>query len=892
MTQTLRERPDRGVLLHRITNRIRKSLELQEILTATVAEVRSFLDTDRVMLYRFNTDGSGEVIAEALGPETQCPPLLGLNFPADDIPDAAREMYVKTRARSIVDVSSGKLGLSPLEPQQENVVYRELDPCHATYLSAMGVSSSVVLPLLHREQLWGLLVAHHSQPRQISEDELEIVQLVADQVTIAIEQSYLLGEVRDRARREGTVNRISTLLHAQPGIQLQAALEAAVKALNGSGGRLFALVDRTFTAKASFSIGDAPAPMTATDGNIETHPMWQHWLQDVTAIRAVSDIYQTPQLRVLLPAFRPTLIRGMLVVPLYYRQQLVGYLSVFRREQDVERLWAGQFDPSSKQEMPRQSFEVWRETKRGQAPQWTDSDLELARAVGEQFAMALEQYILYERVRSLNTNLEAQVADRTAQLQQTLDFNELLARVTDRIRSSLDTEEILSAIATQVRELLDVDRAVIYHLEGNCGEVVAETARDDLPSLLGQKEPCQCEEGDLSHPYRQGRIVAIENTDMLSECYREFYAQSGIKASLVVPIRQEGQLWGLLEVHQCDGPRMWKKAEKTWLAQLADRAAIAIAHAQLYERSQAQSRELEAAFDRLKHTQTQLIQNEKMSSLGQLVAGVAHEINNPVNFIYGNLVHASEYARDLMGLVSLYQECHPQTDPEIEERAEEIDLEFLMEDLPKLLGSMQVGADRIRAIVSSLRNFSRGDRSGPIAIDLRQGIEDTLMILHHRLKAKTDRPAIKVVKNYGTIPPVECYAGELNQVFTNIIGNAIDALESDERFWRDPQRRMTLEISTTAIEGDRVRIVISDNGPGIPERLISQIFDPFFTTKPVGVGTGLGLSIGYQIIVEKHRGSLNCTSNPGEGTTFTIEIPTRQVASLNVRAQAMGAAKR
>ncbi|MEW6499297.1 MAG: ATP-binding protein, partial [Cyanobacteriota bacterium] len=285
------------------------------------------------------------------------------------------------------------------------------------------------------------------------------------------------------------------------------------------------------------------------------------------------------------------------------------------------------------------------------------------------------------------------------------------------------------------------------------------------------------------------------------------------------------------------------------------------------------NQQLEQALRELKRTQSQLFQSEKMSSLGQLVAGVAHEINNPVSFIYGNLSHATEYVEDLFNLLKLYAKHYPQPVPEIQEETEAIALEFLIEDLPKLLASMKVGAERIREIVQSLRSFSRSDQPEMKRVDIHEGIDSTLNILRHRLKAIAGRPAILVVKDYGNLPKVECYAGQLNQVFMNILVNAIDAVETYQQ-----DRGGIITIRTEVLEGNsHVRIRIEDNGSGMTKDVQARIFDSFFTTKPIGKGTGLGLSISYQIVVEKHGGQLKCISSaPGEGTEFLIEIPIRQ----------------
>ena len=292
-----------------------------------------------------------------------------------------------------------------------------------------------------------------------------------------------------------------------------------------------------------------------------------------------------------------------------------------------------------------------------------------------------------------------------------------------------------------------------------------------------------------------------------------------------------------------------------------------------------QAIQLELTLKELQATQTQLIQTEKMSSLGQVVAGIAHEINNPINFIYGNLTPASEYFHDLLGLLNLYQEQLPNATPEILNVAENIDLEFLIADFPRLLDSMQVGADRIRQIVLSLRNFSRLDEAEMKAVDIHEGIDSTLLLLQNQLKAKPENLGIEIFKEYGSLPMVECYAGFLNQVFMNIIRNAIDAIE--ESWVNYPiasisNKKSQIRIGTSLINSNQVEIRIADNGAGMTEEVRQKVFDPFFTTKPVGSGTGLGLAISYQIVVEKHHGSPTCVSEPGQGAEFVIEIPLKQ----------------
>lgn len=374
-------------------------------------------------------------------------------------------------------------------------------------------------------------------------------------------------------------------------------------------------------------------------------------------------------------------------------------------------------------------------------------------------------------------------------------------------------------------------------------------------------------------------------SDWYRECDQRIIESDTAKLSII-----ETQL-------QADGSQIWIETSKL---PLHDGNGTVIGILGIYQdvtdRKQAETElnqrteELENTLQELQRTQMQMIQSEKMSGLGQLVAGVAHEINNPINFISGNLKHADAYIEGLLRLLRLYQQHDPKIHSAIQQEAERIDLEFLTQDLPKLLTSMQVGADRIQAIVASLRNFSRLDEAEMKDVNIHDGIDSTLMILQHRLKANSDFPGIEVLKDYGELPLVECYAGQLNQVFMNILSNAIDALEeslvaghwslakeqitNDERHVTTP----TIQIQTDVVDSQQVRIVVSDNGPGMTETVRKRLFDPFFTTKPVGKGTGMGMSISYQIITEMHQGSLQCISSSEQGTELVIEIPIRQQA--------------
>ncbi|HEY9633929.1 MAG TPA: CBS domain-containing protein [Coleofasciculaceae cyanobacterium] len=338
---------------------------------------------------------------------------------------------------------------------------------------------------------------------------------------------------------------------------------------------------------------------------------------------------------------------------------------------------------------------------------------------------------------------------------------------------------------------------------------------------------------------------------------------------------------------------------------LLERQRVEAALRQSEAKLRKQATQLKLALQELHSYQTQLIQTEKMSSLGHLVAGIAHEINNPINFVYGNIDFASQYIHDIMQLLELYEQEYPRLSPKIQEEAKKIDLAFVKTDLPKLIYSMKLGAERIRDLVLSLRNFSRLDESEMKSVNLHEGLDSTLLILQNQLKATPERSEIRVIKEYGNLPLVECYPGQLNQVFMNLISNAIDALE-ESRMLNSPFgspkcqlsiRSPSITIHTglkdvkspetipqfsahptiSALEYTSHAVIrIADNGAGMTEAVCRHLFDPFFTTKPVGKGTGLGLSISYQIVVEKHGGRIHCNSDLGQGTEFIVEIPIRQ----------------
>ncbi|MDM9379387.1 PAS domain S-box protein [Chlorogloeopsis sp. ULAP01] len=468
----------------------------------------------------------------------------------------------------------------------------------------------------------------------------------------------------------------------------------------------------------------------------------------------------------------------------------------------------------------------------------------------------------------------------------------LLNRLASQIRASLDINTILETVVTEIRNLLQIDLCLFtwYCSEAQPPhwEIVQEARNPAVPSLMGLSSTTE-EVGAIAQKIFYKEIIRLDEVQNIPE--QQFFVGLGLTAILVLPIHtQSGEIGGLACNH-FSGYRHWLDSEVELLLAVADQVAIAIDQAELYKQSnvaaqtaQEKAQQLEETLSELQATQTQLIQTEKMSSLGQLVAGIAHEINNPVNFIHGNINHASEYTQDLLRLVELYQQHYPNSVAEIQEEIEAIDLEFLSQDLPKILTSMKIGTDRIRQIVMSLRNFSRLDEADMKEVDIHEGIDNTLLLLQNRLKARSEHPEIQVIKEYANLPPVECYVGQLNQVFMNLLANAIDALEEGQGIGHrglgitspNPQSPLPQIHIRTQLQGNIVSIHIADNGPGMKEEIRQKLFDPFFTTKPVGKGTGMGLSISYKIIVEKHQGHLQCISAPGEGAVFAIAIPLQQ----------------
>lgn len=555
-----------GNLLNRMTNRIRQSLELQEILSATVAEVQSFLGTDRVKIYRFQADGSGQVIAESTRLK-RLPTLLGLHFPATDIPPSSREMLVKARQRVIVDVASQSVTLSRLESPLktgdltledlqalpiEDVLRRPVDPCHVRYLTAMGVQSSLVIPIFHRQDLWGLLVSHHATPKQFSEKRLQTVQMVADHVSIAIAQSQLLTSTRTKANREAVINQISTLLHSPIPIYevLQLVLEQAVNVSQSVAGRLYLAPSEADAVTQIYTTGlqpwsdDHDEPLEATlfwqqllASELppqHTKPHLDEWAelnpgqpdQPWSAVQShsgcspwvVSDLYQEPLLEAVLPHFRDTRIRSLLVMPLRYGDLPLGCLTLFRNEIDTNILWAGRFDPDERHQLVRASFEAWQELKHGQVQPWTASEIALVRSLGTHLTMAIMQNRLYrcereQRILVEMRNRELNVARTSAEEASRLK-SDFLSSTSHELRtplaSTLNYLELLKQGLYDTPEELQEYIDVAYHSAENLVDIINDIL--DIAKIEAGRMSVQWEVIDLRSLFQtQADLFKLES---------------------------------------------------------------------------------------------------------------------------------------------------------------------------------------------------------------------------------------------------------------------------------------------------------------------------------------------------------------------------------------------
>ena len=524
--------------------------------------------------------------------------------------------------------------------------------------------------------------------------------------------------------------------------------------------------------------------------------------------------------------------------------------------------------------------------------QFTDGNLEVRVKIKSKDEIGVLSHsfnMMAEQVGKLLKGLE----DRTVELEGS---RYITFAVSELSKSILDGDRLLQAATKLVQEGFAVSYVQIYLWDEVTAQLQRRASAGGFNHVDEPFDHCPNHHIALS----EDCWVAIAASRLQSQICHDLAHPSATfppqisrlaRSEVAVPLVSHGVLLGVLDIQDSHAHRFSETDQETFNT-LAGQIATALENAHLFraiQTTEAQYRdkaqELQQTLQALQQAQAKLVQSEKMSSLGQLVAGIAHEINNPISFIYANLSYLNQYQANLFKLLKLYQQHYPQPDTEIQQEQDNIDLAFITEDFSQILTSMKVGTERIRKIVLSLRNFSRLDESEVKPVDIHEGIESTLFILQSQLKESNAHPTIKVIKEYGKLPLVECHAGQLNQVFMNLLRNSIDALETcvttselqevsiGSAIKLKPQNALKILIKTEFLENEEVVIRIIDNGIGMTENTRHRIFDPFFTTKEVGKGTGLGLSVSYQIVTEKHQGQLSCNSELGKGAEFIIQIP-------------------
>lgn len=818
--------------------KIRQSLDLETIFRTTTSELRQLLNVDRVAIYRFNPDWSGEFVSESVADGWNC--LMHEQRNQASLLANISECSLKVFAKPPVvdtylqDTAGGSFAKGELFRICNDIYKSDFCDCYIEILEKFQARAYIIVAIYHSEKLWGLLAVYqNSGPREWHSEEVYFLNQVSTQLGVALQQAEYLQQLKHQAAElSKAAERQRALKTTVEKIRQTLDIDTIFKATTKE---VRQLLDVERVAIYRFYLDGS--------GEFVADSIVDGW-RPATKPQPVTE-------RLLLQTIKAGRYpRNEVFVPISQGEKLWGLLVAYQNSQ------------------PRY---------------WQDEELSLLAQVGVQLGVALQQAEALIQVQEQAEQL-AQAAERERKAAQR---ERALATTVEKIRQTLDLNTIFANSTQETRRLLEVDRVAIYRFDPDwSGEFVAESVasgwspvREIIP-VITDKFLQDNQGGEYAH----GKILVINdiyNTDY-SVCHIALIEQMQARAYMIVPIFQGEKLWGLLGAYQNTGARNWQEDEIDLLRQVSTQLGVGIQQAELLEQTQQQKEELSQTIKELQRAQTQLIQNEKMAGLGQLVAGVAHEINNPINFIHGNIAHVDNYVCDLLNLLNLYRSAYPHPESHIQEQASAVDLNYLIEDLPKIIDSMKIGTGRIFSLVQSLRTFSRVDEEGMKPFNIHDGIDSTLLILQHRIEPNPNSPEIEVVKEYGNLPLVECNGAQLNQVFTNILSNAMDAIEAMLAATNNHKpKKPAITIRTEVVDGDSVLIRIADNGYGIPNELQSRIFEPFFTTKEIGKGTGLGLSISYQIIVEKHGGQFKCFSEPDKGSEFWIAIPINGSKILN-----------
>lgn len=814
--------------------KIRQSLDLENIFHTTTGELRQLLNADRVAIYRFNPDWSGEFVFESVAEGWIS--LIDEQLQRPEVSENVSECSAKDLAKPPVadtylqDTEGGRFSRCEVYRVCNDIYNSGFSNCYIKILEIYQARAYVIIAIYHGQKLWGLLAVYqNAKTRDWQKDEVYLLTQVGTQLGVALQQAEFIQQMQTQAAEiSKAAERQRALANTVEKIRQSLDIEAIFKTTTQEVRRLLEVervaIYRFYPDWSGEFVADS-----IVDG----------WTPIVKPQPVTEGVFvQGKQ--------AGKYARNEVFVPISQGEKLWGLLVAYQNSQ------------------PRY---------------WQDEEINLLAQVGVQLGVALQQA---ESLKQMQVQAQ-KLAQAAARERKAAEREKALAATVEKIRQSLDIHTIFATSTEEVRRLLEVDRVTIYRFGADwSGKFVAESLAQGWTPI---REILPVVADDYLQETQGGRFANAKSC-VIKDIYSANYSICHIallelmqaRAYMIVPIFQGEKLWGLLAAYQNIKPRDWQEDEVDLLMQIGTQLGVGLQQAELLEQTQRQKEEITQTLKELQHTQSQLIQSEKMAGLGQLVAGVAHEINNPISFIYGNITYVTEHAENLLKLLRLYQKQHPKTTGEIQKQAAALDLDFISDDLPKVLTSMKIGADRISQLVLSLRSFSRLDETGMKPVDLHEGIDSTLLILQHRLQPETNPFAIEVVKQYGELPALVCYGAQMNQVFMNILNNAIDALENSATS-RKKIDNPKIWIRTEVISGNTILIWIADNGCGIPEIKRSRIFEPFFTTKQPGQGTGLGLSISYQIIVEKHGGNIKCVSEPGNGCEFWIEIPIKRTVN-------------
>jgi len=800
------------MLLHRMTNRIRQSLELSVILAGVTDEVRFFLGTDRVKVYQFEPNASGEVVAESIY-QNNLPSLLGQHFPAEDIPIEIRQLYLTKRKRTIVDVAAKLIGMSSLtndcdnassnsKDEDEQIQFRTVDPCHVEYLRAMGVRSSLVVPIMDEDRLWGLLVSHHSTPRVVTPRELEVVQLVADQTSIAIAQSNLLESTRIQAQQEASINRVGRFLHSMTQMQLKQALRQTIAALQGSGGRVYITPQNIVDQAQLYLSGEQPVLLPAIENRasaniqIEEHPDWQTWLDHAMQTNHKIQSWAIAQLDTnslplsLDQAFKPTEIKSILTIRLEYRQKILGYLTIFRQGIDLETVWAKRPDSSdSRNQYTLRSFETWYELQLNKARQWIEREIELAQILGNHFAIAIYQYQLYQQVNTLNASLEQRVTERTAQLEQT--NQKLVREISDRLKTRADLERL----SHQHELILNSAGEGIYGLD-LAGRITfinpaaAEMLGYDVAQLQNQpmhKIVNHFNVEGIAYSWSENPIYQTIKTGKIQYITNEIFDRQDMSNFSVeyvsTPILEQEQIVGAVVIFK----------------DITERQII----------------------DRMKD---------------EFVSVVSHELRTPLTSI-----------RSAVGMLS-----SGRIDPQSSKSQRLLEIAFnnsnrLVRLINDILDLERIKSGKVTMIKSSCN-----------AADVMEDAVESLQSIAEKADI-----AIEVI-------PLEINLwidrDRIIQTLTNLLSNAIKFSSS----------YTIVTLSASLQDNNVVEFQVKDRGRGIPTEHLETIFDRFqqvdaSDSRDRG-GTGLGLAI-CRSIVQQHGGQIWVESILDQGSSFYFTLP-------------------